>query len=67
MYYLRCCVTHRYMKHFKEDSKIGLNLRDLKPQLPAATATADGTAPWLSSAPPLLVIGTENDFIVDEQ
>jgi hypothetical protein len=55
------------MKHFKEDSKIGLNLRDLKPQLPAATATADGTAPWLSSAPPLLVIGTENDFIVDEQ
>ncbi|KAG5189517.1 Alpha/Beta hydrolase protein [Tribonema minus] len=57
----------RYMKHFKADSQIGLDLKDLSPVLPSKSADADGRAPWLALAPPIMVAGAEKDYIVDER
>ncbi len=63
-------VKHRYMECFKADSEIGLDLKSLSMLLPSVTSmNKDGQASWISSNEkdmiPILVIGAENDFIVD--
>ncbi|CAM9337099.1 unnamed protein product [Chrysoparadoxa australica] len=55
----------RYVANFREDSKAGLDLRDLNSQLPCKRRDENGRAEWLDKAPPRLVVGAENDFIVD--
>ncbi|CAN0289306.1 unnamed protein product [Pylaiella littoralis] len=56
----------RYMSSFKADSKNGLDLLDLRTQLPITNADEEGRATWLRQAPPRLVLGAERDRIVDE-
>ncbi|CAM9287155.1 unnamed protein product, partial [Hapterophycus canaliculatus] len=56
----------RYMSCFKADSKNGLDLGDLRGQLPSRKTDGDGRATWVQQAPPRLVIGAGRDSIVDE-
>ena len=59
------------MYYFKEDSKTGIDLRDFTKKLPSASAGPDGKAPWMQAAEakgfPRLVVGSELDYIVDEE
>jgi len=55
----------RYMKNFRKDSKIGLDLGDLNRQLPILSANNAGQATWLEKAPPRYVLGAEKDYIID--
>ncbi|CAM9310184.1 unnamed protein product [Scytosiphon promiscuus] len=56
----------RYMSCFKADSKNGLDLGDLRGQLPSEKVDEEGRAMWVQQAPPRLVMGAERDSIVDE-
>lgn len=63
------------MQHFKEDSKIGTDVVALNKALPAITCmnTKNGKATWAEDSdvahmlPKRLVLGGEEDFIVDSQ
>jgi len=70
-----------YMKRFKADSVVGLDVASLGPYLPSVTSTlADGRACWITAdsstdidntitakLPKRLVLGAENDYIVDAE
>lgn len=60
----------RYLQRFKADSKVVLDLPSLARVLPSVTSTGpDGRATWLDEGgarPQLMVLGGENDFIVDQ-
>eukprot|EP01038_Epipyxis_sp_PR26KG_P004154 gene4154-5918_t len=62
---------NRYMTYFKEDSQVGLDLISLNNVLPSKTSMnlTDGGAIWLNqndnNSFSRVVIGAENDFIVD--
>ena len=62
-----------YLSHFNDDSKIGLELVSLSKVLPISQANENQQAKWLfdgTQKSPLLnalVVGAENDFIVDQQ
>lgn len=47
---------HRYMTNFQADSKNGLDLGDLRPQVPMKKADAEGRATWVQAAPPRWVL-----------
>jgi pimeloyl-ACP methyl ester carboxylesterase len=61
----------RYMGYFDRDSEATIDLIDLAKRLPSAQLDDDGKALFLSlpsiNAPPFLVIGAKEDFIVDEE
>ena len=57
----------RYVENFKADSVVGLDLRDVLANLPSKSADAAGRASWLDRAPPRLVMGSECDYIVDQE
>lgn len=54
----------RYRQYFKRDTEATIDLLDLAKILPKAKAI-DGRAPFADSLPPCLVVGAEDDFIVD--
>ena len=59
------------MSHFSEDSVIGLDLKSVVKSLPMKQADENQQAIWLNDNKgnniPRLVIGAENDFVVDKQ
>jgi len=59
-------LLRRYMGHFLEDSRVGLNIGDALGRFPSKTCKgSDGKAGWLGRAPAMLVMGAEDDVIVD--
>lgn len=44
------------MANFQADSKNGLDLGDLRPQVPMKKADAEGRATWVQAAPPRWVL-----------
>lgn len=59
----------KYMAAFTLDSKVGLDLKALAGALPSLRADPDGIATWWRpdlAMPPVLVVGAELDFLVDE-
>jgi len=62
-----------FLPRFQADSRVGLDLSDFNRNLPARCADAAGKATWLSQsdalseALPTLVLGAENDFVVDRE
>lgn len=57
----------RYQANFRRDVDATINLGDLAKQLPSACAAKDGRASFVSSIPPSLVVGAQDDFIVDKE
>lgn len=62
----------RYQSYFERDAEATIDLIDLAKKLPSAQTDDDGKALFLSSAtntaaPPFLVIGATEDFIVDPE
>lgn len=58
----------RYQQYFNRDTVATIDLLDLAKQLPSArTDPSRGTALFAASLPPCLVMGAENDFIVDRE
>ena len=67
----------RYMKHFQEDSRVGIDLQALADELPIKNVDSrNGKVRWVndmenspsSTLPlPVLVIGAGKDFIVDRE
>ncbi|CAM9382966.1 unnamed protein product [Sphacelaria rigidula] len=60
-------ALRRYMANFRADSRHGLDLGDLRGNLPSEMANAEGKANWIEGAPPRLVVGAERDRCQDEQ
>jgi len=57
-------TVQRHLGRFAKDSQCGLDLGDFLRNLPA-TAAVDGVAPWIGGAGPVLVVGAEQDAVVD--
>mmetsp|Transcript_9339 Transcript_9339/g.19999 ORF Transcript_9339/g.19999 Transcript_9339/m.19999 type:complete len:401 (-) Transcript_9339:64-1266(-) len=57
----------RYQSYFRRDVDATIDLGDIARQLPSACADKDGRASFASSAPPSLVVGAQDDFIVDRE
>lgn len=57
-----------YMTYFAADSKVGLDTRTAPQQFPGKTGAAeDGRCSWLQRLPPTLVVGAEDDLVVDNK
>ncbi|KAJ1615857.1 Alpha/Beta hydrolase protein [Pavlovales sp. CCMP2436] len=58
-------AVRRYMARFAADSACGLDVRDFSKKLP----NRGGAEPpaWVRSCPPILVVGAEQDAVVDVQ
>lgn len=56
----------RYQGYFERDTVATINLRDLSKILPSANVDRDGRAHFSDLIPPALVLGAEDDFIVDK-
>ena len=67
----------RYMKHFQEDSRVGINLQALADKLPIKNVnSSNGKVSWLDDIEntpsttlplPMMVLGAGKDFIVDRE
>ena len=61
----------RYQRNFARDSEATIDLMDLAKKLPSAQTDDNGRALFLSNwnkqAPPFLVVGATEDFIVDQE
>ena len=57
----------RYQKNFARDSVATIDLLDLAKRLPSAVAKKDGKAPFVDNLPPVLVMGANDDFLVDKE
>jgi pimeloyl-ACP methyl ester carboxylesterase len=57
---------HLYQQRFARDTVATIDLLDLGKQLPSFKTDKEGKAPFVSNLPPCLVIGANDDFIVDE-
>jgi len=56
------------MQYFAADSKVGLDTRTAPQQFPAKTSAGDdGRCSWLERLPPTLIVGAQNDLVVDNQ
>jgi Alpha/beta hydrolase family len=55
----------RYQGYFERDSKATLDVSDLSRRLPSKDVDKQGRAPFVSDLPPCLVVGANDDFIVD--
>mmetsp|Transcript_1606 Transcript_1606/g.3466 ORF Transcript_1606/g.3466 Transcript_1606/m.3466 type:complete len:366 (+) Transcript_1606:74-1171(+) len=56
----------RYQSYFERDTKAILDVVDLNKCVPSKTAVPEGKAPFIADLPPCLVVGAEDDFIVDD-
>eukprot|EP00536_Pseudo-nitzschia_multiseries_P018145 jgi/Psemu1/227929/e_gw1.2197.15.1 len=56
----------RYQGYFERDTGAILDVSDLNRRVPSKTADPEGRAPFLDDLPPCLVVGAEDDFIVDD-
>lgn len=57
--------VERYQTYFTRDSKAVLDVSDLSRCLPSKSTDANGRAPFVTQLPPCLVVGAQDDFIVD--
>jgi hypothetical protein len=57
----------RYQGYFSRDSKATIDLLDLGKQLPSARTNEEGNALFAGSLPPCLVMGAQDDYLVDRE
>uniref|UniRef100_A0A7S2UVZ8 AB hydrolase-1 domain-containing protein n=1 Tax=Fibrocapsa japonica TaxID=94617 RepID=A0A7S2UVZ8_9STRA len=55
----------RYVSYFEQDSHVTLDVRQLNSVVPSKSSDENGKSTFLDTAPPLFVLGAENDYIVD--
>lgn len=56
----------RYQTYFALDSQVVLDVSDLSKRLPSKQTNEEGRASFVADLPPCLVVGAQDDFIVDE-